>query len=87
MYMYKYICMYVTLSHFRSKESTGIHKPCIPALLSRHSNRTVIDKQVCFKRQPVVDSVKSRRTIMDPVKPLGDINRVAWGPMARFHNE
>jgi len=26
--------MYVTLSHLRSKESTGIHKPCIPALLS-----------------------------------------------------
>jgi len=26
--------VYVTLSHLRSKESTGIHKPCIPALLS-----------------------------------------------------
>jgi len=27
-------CIYVTLSHLRSKESTEIHKPCIPALLS-----------------------------------------------------
>ena len=25
-----YLYMYVTLSHLRSKEITGIHKPCIP---------------------------------------------------------
>ena len=24
---------YVTLSHLRSKESSGIHKPCIPGLI------------------------------------------------------
>ena len=28
------IYSYVTLSHLRSKESTGIHKPCIPGLFS-----------------------------------------------------
>jgi len=29
-----YVCTYVTLSHLRSKEFTGIDKLCIPALLS-----------------------------------------------------
>ena len=29
---YKEITSNVTLSHFRSKELTGIHKPCIPGL-------------------------------------------------------
>ena len=28
-----HVRIYVTLSHLRSKESTGIHKPCIPILL------------------------------------------------------
>ena len=36
MYVYicvcMHVCMYVTLSHLRSKESIGIHKPCIPGL-------------------------------------------------------
>ena len=37
-YVHKFIFLlrtytYVTLSHLRSKESTGIHKPCIPILL------------------------------------------------------
>ena len=31
-----YIISRVTLSHFRSKESTGIHKPCIPAIPRVH---------------------------------------------------
>ena len=26
------VYIYVTLSHLRTKESTGIHKPCIPGL-------------------------------------------------------
>jgi len=30
----KYLSQHVTLSHLRSKESTGIHKSCIPDLLS-----------------------------------------------------
>jgi len=47
--------------------------------LSRHNNKTGIDKQVCFYRWPVVNSVKSWRTIIDSVRPLRGINRVAWG--------
>jgi len=46
--------------------------------LSRHNNKTGIDKQVCFYRQPVFDLVKSWRTIINPVRPLRGINRVAW---------
>jgi len=49
--------------------------------LSRHNNKTGIDKQVCFYRRPVFDPVKSRRNIMDPVRLLRGINRVAWGPI------
>jgi len=50
--------------------------------LSRHrNNKTGIDKQVCFYRWPVVDPVKWRRTIIDPVRPLRGINGVAWGPI------
>ena len=30
---YRVLSTHVTLSHLRSKESTGIHKPCIPILL------------------------------------------------------
>jgi len=52
--------------------------------LSRHNNKTGIDKQVCSYRQPVVDTVKLQRTIIDPVRPLRSINRVAWGPIL-FH--
>jgi len=33
-YIRTYVYIYATLSHLRSKESMGIHKPCIPALLS-----------------------------------------------------
>jgi len=47
-------------------------------VLSRHNDKTGIDKQVCFYRRPVVDPVKSWRTIIDPVRLLWDINRVAW---------
>jgi len=49
--------------------------------LFRHNNKAGIDKLVCFYRQPVFDPVKSWRTIMDPVRPLRGINRVAWGPI------
>jgi len=52
--------------------------------LSRHNNKTGVDKQVCFYRWPVIDPVKSRRTIMDPVRPLRDINRVACGPILSY---
>jgi len=52
--------------------------------LCRHNNKTGIDKQVCFYRWPVFDSVKIRTTIIDPVRPLRGINRVAWGPI-QFH--
>jgi len=47
--------------------------------LSRHNNKTGIDKQVYFYIRPVFDPVKSRRTIIDSVRPLRSINRVAWG--------
>ena len=53
-FTYIYVCMhvctmyiYVTLSHLRSKEITGIHKPCIP-----HSNdfsATTEYKPVCIQ--------------------------------------
>jgi len=46
--------------------------------LSRHNNKTGIHKQVCFYRRPIIDPVKSRKTIIDPVRPLRGINRVAW---------
>jgi len=49
--------------------------------LSRYNIKTAIDKQVCFYRWPVVDPVKTRRTIIDPARPLKGINRVAWGPI------
>jgi len=49
--------------------------------LSRHNNKTGIDKQVCFYKRLVVDPVKSQRTIIDPVRTLRGINRVAWGPI------
>jgi len=52
--------------------------------LSRHSNKTAIDKQVYFYRLPFVNPVRSRRTIIDPVRPLRGINRVAWDPFL-FH--
>jgi len=52
--------------------------------LSRHNNKSGINKQVCFYRWLVVDPVKSRRTIIDPVRPLKGINRVAWGQIL-FH--
>jgi len=44
--------------------------------LSRHNNKTGIDKQFCFYRRPVFDPVKSRRTIIDPVRLLRGINKV-----------
>jgi len=50
-------------------------------VLSRHNNKTGIDKQVCFYRRPVFDPVMSWRTIIDPVRPLRGIHRVAWGPI------
>jgi len=52
--------------------------------LSRHSNKTAIDKQVCFYRQTFVNPVKSQRTKTDPVKSLSDINGIAWGPILQF---
>jgi len=47
-------------------------------VLSRHNKKTGIDKQACFYGWPVVDPVKSRRTIIDPVRTLRGINTVAW---------
>jgi len=41
----------------------------------------MVDKQVCFYRWLVVNPVKSWRTIIDHVRPLRSINRVAWGPI------
>ena len=38
---------YVTLLHLRSKEITGIHKPCIPH--SNDSNATTEYKPVCIQ--------------------------------------
>ena len=34
MHVRMFVCMYVTLSHLRSKESTEMHKPWIPGLFS-----------------------------------------------------
>jgi len=51
---------------------------------SRHNNETSIDKQVCFYRRLVVNSDKSRRTIIDSVRTLRGINGVAWSPIL-FH--
>ena len=39
--------MYATLSHLRSKEITGIHKPCIPH--SNDSGATTEYKLVCIQ--------------------------------------
>ena len=36
----------VTLSHLRSKESTGIHKPCIPALFPLPRVHLKVDQRV-----------------------------------------
>jgi len=47
--------------------------------LFRHNNKTGVDKQVCFCRWPVFGSVKSLKTIIDPMRPLRCINRVTWG--------
>jgi len=52
--------------------------------LSRHSNKTAIDKQVCFYRRLFANPVKSQRTKTDPVRPLMGINRVDWGPFCSF---
>ena len=41
------ISIYVTLSHLRSKEITGIHKPCIPH--SNDSSATTEYKLVCIQ--------------------------------------
>ena len=46
-YNYKAIYGYVTLSHLRSKEITGIHKPCIPH--SNDSSATTEYKPVCIQ--------------------------------------
>ena len=42
-----FIYIYVTLSHLRSKEITGIHKPCIPH--SNDSSATTEYKPVCIQ--------------------------------------
>jgi len=47
--------------------------------LSRHSDAIAIDKQVCFYKRLFANPVKSWRTIIDAVRPLRGINRVAWG--------
>jgi len=52
--------------------------------LSRHNNKTGINKQVCFYRWPVFDPIKSWKTIIDPVRPLRGINRVAWDPILSY---
>jgi len=38
--------------------------------LSKHNNKSSLDKQDYFYRQPVVDPVKSGKTIIDLVRPL-----------------
>ena len=38
--------LYVTLSHLRSKESTGIHKPCIPGLFPLPRVHLKVDQRV-----------------------------------------
>ena len=37
-----YINKHVTLSHLRSKESTGIHEPCIPILLPARAGKSLV---------------------------------------------
>jgi len=51
--------------------------------LSTHSDTIDIDK-VCFYRRLFADPIKSRRTITDPVGPLGGFNKVACG-LKLFH--
>ena len=46
MYARMYVRMYVTLSHLRSKESTGIHKPCIPGLFPLPRVHLKVDQRV-----------------------------------------
>ena len=38
--------LHVTLSHLRSKEFTGIHKPCIPGLFSLPRVHLKVDQRV-----------------------------------------
>ena len=45
--LYAELLCYVTLSHLRSKEITGIHKPCIPH--SNDSSTTTEYKPVCIQ--------------------------------------
>ena len=44
--MYVCIYIYVTLSHLRSKESTGIHKPCNPGLFPLPRVHLKVDQRV-----------------------------------------
>ena len=41
-----HVIMYVTLSHLRSKEFVGIHKPCIPGLFLLPRVHLKIDQRV-----------------------------------------
>jgi len=83
MYMYLFVTGFAKTLHVRSRIEIHFVAYCNSHThaLSRHNNKTDIDKQVCFYRQPVVNPVKSQRTIIDPVRPLRGINRVAWGPI------
>ena len=45
-YCHNIVCMYVTLSHLRSKESTGIYKPCIPGLFPISRVHLKVDQRV-----------------------------------------
>ena len=51
-YIYIYVCVcvcvyiYIALSHLRSKQSTGIHKPCIPGLFLLAKVHLKIDQRV-----------------------------------------
>ena len=42
--LHRYV--HVTLSHLRSKESTGIHKPCIPGLIPSPRVHLKIDQRI-----------------------------------------
>jgi len=53
--------------------------------LSRHSDTIARDKKVCFYRWLFADPIKPHRTNIDPIRPLGCINRVACGPKL-FHS-
>ena len=46
LYMHCDIRIHVTLSHLRSKESTGIHKPCILGLFPLATVRLKVDQRV-----------------------------------------